>query len=86
MWLEEFCDLFDRGLPVDCEISTGELFGDPRANHVHTQNLTGRTVTIFLRYHFHEPIGFSENHRARVCTKLMFGDYNIMAGSTRLFF
>ena len=42
--LNELGDFGDGGFPVHGEIAAAQLFGDPRAHHVHTEDLTGGAV------------------------------------------
>src|SRR3954452_7173833 len=84
--LDEFGDLGRGGLPVDREVPTAELFGDPGADHVHAQYLTGGAVGLLLGDDLDEPVELTEYLRPAVGPELMLGDHDVMAGRARRLF
>src|SRR4029078_874911 len=56
VWLDEFGNLRRRGFPVDGEVTAAQLFGHPRPNHVHPQDLPGGSVGLFLGDDLDQPV------------------------------
>ena len=74
MRLDELGDLVDRGLPVDGEVALPELLGDPRADHVHTEDCAGGAVGPLLGDDLHEAVGVADDQRPAVAAGLVLGD------------
>src|SRR5579872_1449690 len=59
--LDELGDLVGRCLPVDGEVSLAELLGDPRPDHVHSEEAPGPAVGQLLGDDLHDPVRLAED-------------------------
>ncbi|CAB4808335.1 unannotated protein [freshwater metagenome] len=84
MWLDELGHLGHGRLPVHGEIAAGQLLGHPRADHMDTQDLTCRAISILLGNDLHEAVDLPEDLGTAVCPEWVLGNHHVESGRTRL--